>query len=120
MVDPTHSNAVILLRRNDVRFEINLTRRQWDALDQLQARSQAEFQHRMRQNAEEMFGPERRPAPNSPGAPGGDQSAGAKDGQGAPDGNAPQNAPNPNTAPPAGGVETEGDQNAPARSPQLR
>ena len=54
-VDPTHSSAMQLLQRNDVRNEIALDLKQQNALDELKTKSQQEFQTTMRTSIQESI-----------------------------------------------------------------
>ncbi len=54
-IDPTHSNAMQLLQRNDVRNEIVLDLKQQNALEDLRTKSQQEFQTTLRTNIQESI-----------------------------------------------------------------
>ena len=49
-IDPTHSSAMQLLQRNDVRNEIALDLKQQNALDELRTKSQQEFRTTLQEN----------------------------------------------------------------------
>jgi hypothetical protein len=54
-IDPTHSSAMQLLQRNDVRNEIALDLKQQNALDDLRTKSQQEFQTTLQTNVKESM-----------------------------------------------------------------
>lgn len=54
-IDPTHSSAMQLLQRNDVRNEIGLDLKQQNALDDLRTKSQQEFQTTLRTSIQESM-----------------------------------------------------------------
>lgn len=54
-IDPTHSSAMQILQRNDVRNEIGLDLKQQNALDDLRTKSQQEFQATMRTSVQESI-----------------------------------------------------------------
>lgn len=54
-VDPTHSSAMQLLQRNDVRNEIGLDLKQQNALEELRTKSQQEFQTTIQSSIKESM-----------------------------------------------------------------
>ncbi len=55
IADPTHSAALELLQRNDVRNEIGLDLKQQNAMDELRTKSQQEFQVTLRSSIQESM-----------------------------------------------------------------
>jgi len=55
LLDPSHSSALSLLQRNDVRSELLISAQQREALEDLQKKSQTELVDKMRTAAQESF-----------------------------------------------------------------